>query len=167
MAIALASHRCTWKHLQSVTLWSSAVLTWALDSSTLVPAVSGDKSRCPYHQHRVVTNPASLHHQLSGKPPCADWPSPDQVRALPAGEVMEAGDGMAAKTGSPPQTPAVFRYKCQAPSAPTRIKSQAAAVTDLQHIRVRHSGQNWQNTSHVRYFQEKILWAQILASPHS
>ena len=28
----------------SVTLWSSAVLTLALDSSTLVPAVSGDKS---------------------------------------------------------------------------------------------------------------------------
>ena len=134
----------------SVTLWSSAVLTWALDSSTLVPAVSGDKSWCPYHQRRVVTNPASLHHQLSGKPPRADWPSPGQVRALPAGEVMEAGDGMAAKTGIPPQTLAVFRYKCQAPSAPTRIKSQATAVTGLQHIRVRHSGQNWQYTSHVR-----------------
>ena len=97
----------------------------------MVPAVSGDKTRCPHHQRRVVTNPASLHHQLSGKPPRADWPSPGQVRALPAGEVVEAGDGM---TGSPPQALAVFRYECQAPSAPTRIKSQATAVTDLQHI---------------------------------
>ena len=81
---------------------------------------------------------------------------------------MEAGDGMAAKTGSPPQALAVFRYECQAPSAPTRIKSQATTVTDLQHILkgvqagdqeggTRGSGQNWQNTSHVRYFQEKIL----------
>ena len=120
----------------SVTLWSSAVRNLSTGFQLFGP------SRL-WRQVTVPPSPAQSHHShcFSASPafreasPRADWPSPGQVRTLPAGEVVEAGEGMAAKTGSPPpDTGSVFRYECQAPSAPTGIKSQATAVTDLQHI---------------------------------
>lgn len=59
-------------------------------------------------------------------------------------------------------------HECQAPSAPTRIKSQATTVTDLQHILkgvqagdqeggTQALGKTGRIASHVTYFQEKIL----------
>ena len=69
-------------------------------------------------------------------------------------------------------TPCPFsNWVCQlwVPSASTRIKSDAAAALNFQHpwleFRVKSRnvlGENWQNRSSDRYFQEPILWAQFL-----
>ena len=59
------------------------------------------------------------------------------------------------------------------PSTSTRVKSCAAVAADLQHPLKRFqggeqnwgtlcSGENWQNRSVDRYFQELILWVQFL-----
>lgn len=115
----------------SVTLWSSAVRNLSTGFQLFGP------SRL-WRQVTVPPSPAQSHHShcFSASPafreasPRADWPSPGQVRTLPAGEVVEAGEGMAAKTGSPPQTLAV----CLDMSAKRHLPLQGLSHKPLQSL---------------------------------
>lgn len=130
-----------------------------LDSSTLVPAASGNKSRCSHHQNRVITNPAPYIRSFWGW----GWGSPrgcacDCSTCRRGCRFPASTFAMGWRLGweVPPDTGSVFRYVCQVPSASGGIKSQATAVTDLQQPLkgiqdgdqgwgTLYPGQNWQN----------------------